>query len=162
MILPFRQFNAKILTQLNKLVDVVNSLDNMRGDGLINVKRSGAGTTIGVSLGQLRPRLSGSGSGSSGDSAGGSSVRRAKCTADAGSGATIAATLYDGNGEDSTAITVYCSIANGSDLDEATPRLEEDLDIFVTKSTYDNAGTPESRWYCTTVFQTTEDCTCGT
>lgn len=89
-------------------------------------------------------------------------VSRAVCTADAGAGTTIAATLYASDGTTGDAITVYCSIANGSDLNEATPRLEIGLDIFVTKSTYDNAGTPEQRWYCDTVFQTTEDCTCGT
>lgn len=102
-----------------------------------------------------------SGRGSSGGSSS-SSMFRAACTADAGSGSTIAATLYRADGTTGDAITVYCNISNGAALNSAVPRLEIGDNIFVTKSTYNNSGTPESRWYCVTNFQTSEDCTCGT
>ncbi len=155
MIQPFRQFNPKILAKLNKLVGVVNKLDNMRGDGFIDIKRSGAGTTLGLNLAKARERISKKSTDTVGD------TTRAVCTADAGPGTTIAATLYKADGTLGEDVTVHCSIANGADLDEATTRLEIGLDIPVYRSTFDNAGTPESRWYYNGTFQTSEDCTCG-
>jgi len=87
-------------------------------------------------------------------------VRRASCTSDAGSGSTIAATLYNTDGTTGDAITVYCNISNGTALNSAIPRLEDGDDIFVTQSYFDNAGTAELRWYCVTNFNVSEDCTC--
>jgi hypothetical protein len=156
MILPFRQFNAKILPALNRLVNKVNELDNMRGDDFINIKRSGAGTTVGLNLGQARQRLSRKRD----NDVGGQTVRRASCTADAGAGSTIAATLYKSDGTTGDAITVYCNISNGTALNSAVPRLEIGDNIFVTKSTYDNSGTPEVRWYCVTNFNLSNNCVC--
>ena len=92
---------------------------------------------------------------------GGNSTIRAACTADAGAGSTIAATLYASDGTTGSAITVHCNISNGSALNAATPRLEDGDDIFVTLSNFDNAGTPEPRYYCVSNFQATEICTCG-
>jgi len=93
---------------------------------------------------------------------------RAKCTTDAGAGATITANLYDTiTGVEQTTgegagITVYCNIHNGTDLNETLPRLESGKDIFVGTSVYDNSGTPETRWYCTGIpFQGSEDCVCS-
>ncbi len=77
-------------------------------------------------------------------------VRQAWCSAAAGAGSTIAATLDSTSG---AAITVTCRIVNGTALNSAIPRLEDNDEIFVVKI----AGT----WYCTTVFQTSEDCNCG-
>lgn len=53
-----------------------------------------------------------------------------------------------------SAFDVACKISNGSALNAATPRLASGDYIFVTCI----AGT----WYCTTVFQGTENCTCTT
>lgn len=87
-------------------------------------------------------------------------VSRAVCSADAGLGSTISATRYSSDGTTGDAITVYCSIANGTDLNEATPRLEIGLDIHVTISVFDIAGEPESRWTYVGPLQASEDCTC--
>ena len=57
-------------------------------------------------------------------------------------------------------IEVHCDISNGSDLDSATPLLIEGNPITVYESVFDNAGTPETRWYCSTNFDTHEECTC--
>jgi len=57
MINPFKQFNRSILKPLGILWDKVHSLENMRGDGLINIKRSGAGTSIGLNLTEARKRI---------------------------------------------------------------------------------------------------------
>jgi hypothetical protein len=128
----------------------------MRGDGFINVKKSGAGTTIGLNLIEVMRRVSrvnGSGSGFG-------SVVRAACTEDAQSDNIIEATLYESDGTAGAAIEVYCNISNGSALNEAVPRLEDADDIFITQSMVDVTGTPTARWYCVSNFQASEDCTC--
>jgi len=88
-------------------------------------------------------------------------VVRASCTAGAGDYSYIAATLYKSDGTVGEAITVYCNISNETKLNASTPRLEIGDDIFVTKSNYDNAGTPEERYYCVSNFQATENCGCS-
>ncbi len=94
-------------------------------------------------------------------------TRRARCAEDAPLGSTILADLYDevtgvlATEGDEFGVTVHCNIANGIDLNETTPRLEIGLDIPVYRSIFDNAGTPESRWYYNGTFQASEDCTCG-
>ncbi len=55
---PFKQFNRTMLKPLGLLWDKVHKLENMRGDGFIDIKRSGAGTTIGLNLGKARERIS--------------------------------------------------------------------------------------------------------
>ena len=75
--------------------------------------------------------------------------RLAYCSAAAGAGSTIAATLDHTTG---TAITVTCNISGGSALNAAVRRLADNDPIIVTKI----GGT----WYCTEGFQTSEDCVC--
>ena len=153
----FKQFNSSMLKPLNLMWAKVVRLDNMRGDGFINVKRSGAGTTIGMNLNEVRRRIRLIGG--SGASEFGGAVR-ASCTEDAQSDNIMEATLYESDGTAGGAISVYCNISNGSALDEAVPRLETGDDIFVTKTMVDVAGTPTARWYCVSNFQASEDCTC--
>ena len=87
-------------------------------------------------------------------------IKRAACSGNAGGTATIQATLYNPDGTDGDEVTVYCNISNGTALNTAVPRLEINDDIFVTQSTFNNAGTPEVRWYCVTNFNFTENCVC--
>ncbi len=75
--------------------------------------------------------------------------RLAYCSAAAGGGNTIAATLDHTTG---TAITVTCNISGGSALNAAVRRLADNDPIIVTKL----GGT----WYATEGFQTSEDCDC--
>lgn len=91
---------------------------------------------------------------------GGSEIRRAKLTADAGSGNTITANLYNNAGEEQTTgdesgVTVYCLFNHSSSnsLSAAIPRLYNGQDITVTKLAYINGEEVEQRWYCTTIFQ---------
>lgn len=87
-------------------------------------------------------------------------VRRVISTEAATNNNHITCNLYNSNGVEQTSgdesgIEVYCSICGGSALDEAIPRLQDNKDLFVVKLPYDNAGTPEDRWYCiSTIFQT--------
>ena len=76
--------------------------------------------------------------------------RIAYCSAAAGATTTIAATLDHTIG---TAITVQCSIAGGGNLNAAIPRLTDNLQIIVTKF--------GATWYCTSLFQATENCVCS-
>ena len=77
--------------------------------------------------------------------------RLAYCSEAAGADNTIAATLDHTTG---TAITVTCHICGGPALNAAVPRLADNDELFVTKI----GGT----WFCTTVFQVSEDCDCYT
>ena len=151
----FKQFNVSILKPLNMMWEKVSRLDKMRGDGFINVKKSGAGTTIGLNLNEVIRRISRpKGTGAFG------TVLRATCTENAPSDNTITANLFLPDGTEGTAITVHCNISNGTALDEAVPRLEDGDEIFVAQSVFDNASTPEFRFYCVSNFQASEDCTC--
>jgi len=91
-------------------------------------------------------------------------IRRAVATANAGSGSTITCNLYnDDTGEaqssgDEAGITVYCTICGGSNLNEAVPRLAAGSDLFVTYLPYYSGGSTSYRWYCTTVFNASMDC----
>jgi hypothetical protein len=86
-------------------------------------------------------------------------TRRAICIGDAGSGTTISCDLIDPrtgspySGVLGASVTVNCEISGGTALNAAIPRLSEDDYIFVTNV--------EGKWYCTTVFQATENCSCS-
>jgi hypothetical protein len=105
-------------------------------------------------LGKSKVGTSGTGGGST----------RAICTADAGSGNTIAATLFNSDGTTGEAVTVYCNLPSViTDLSEASPLLEEDYSIiYVNQINIDNAGTPVSQWECVQLFDVTEECECTT
>lgn len=154
---PFKTFNRSIMAPLRLLYEKVIRIDNMRGDGFINIKRSGAGTTIGLNLNELIRRVSRP---KPEDGDFGKAIR-ATCTQDAPSGNTITANIFLPDGTEGTAVTVHCNISNGTDLNGAIPRLEDNDEIFITQSVFDNTGTPVFRWYCVSNFQATEDCTCG-
>ena len=77
-------------------------------------------------------------------------IHKAYCKTDAGAAAIIVCYLdEDETGEE---ITVGCSITGGGNLNSAIPRLEDGTLIFVTKI--------DGTWYCTSVFQTIENCDC--
>ena len=87
-------------------------------------------------------------------------VTRATCTQDAQATNQITANLFKSDGTEGTAITVFCNISNGSALNEAVPRLEDNDEIFVTQSVFDDGGSPVTRYYCVSNFQASENCTC--
>ena len=134
-----------------------------KGDAYINVKNINGGTVIGLNIEAVRRRIP-KRSISFGSTLG--IIRKAKCTADAGAGLTITADLFDYNtGELQTTgnevgVIINCRISGGSNLNEATPRIEEDDVIFVSKNNSWNGTETEALWDCVTVFQGTEDCTC--
>lgn len=80
----------------------------------------------------------------------GAGVRLAWCSQAAQGDNTITATLDSTTG---SAITVTCHICGGSALNAAVPRLADNDEIFVVKI--------GATWYCTTIFQTSEDCVCS-
>ncbi len=72
----------------------------------------------------------------------------------------IICNLYNRNGGEITGadlgagIEVHCSVSGGADLDDAVPRLADNQLLFVFNS--------NGVWYCTTIFQVSEDCLCST
>jgi hypothetical protein len=142
MMNPFKR-NVDSTSLLNRLWNKVEKLDKIRGDGMINFKRAGGGITANINMAAIRKKLPRGGSG-------GGAVHKAFPVADAGAGATIECYLdTDATGEE---ITVNCSIAGGTDLNEAIPKLTNGLTIFVRKFGTD--------WHCVNVFQAYEECTC--
>ena len=128
----------------NEIIDAVNLLLNLKGDIFIGIDTSANGMTAKLNLNQLLPRIPGvSGSGT------GSTIRKAYCTAAAGSGATIAAELDSIDSADD--ITVNCSIVGGTALNSAIPRLEDEDLIHV----WNDDGT----WRAIMTFQATAECT---
>ncbi len=85
---------------------------------------------------------------------GGGRIRRARAQEAAPADAYLSVKLCDQDGtEIGSAFDVYCEISGGTALNEAIPRIADDDYLFVTNI----SGT----WYCTTVFQTSEDCACS-
>ncbi len=86
-------------------------------------------------------------------------TRRARTRAAAGAATTIACNLINPrDGLEITSglgsnITVNFDVAGGGDLNSCIPRIPNDFDITVTNI--------EGVWYCTTIFQTSEDCVCS-
>jgi len=87
------------------------------------------------------------------------SVRMARTTTSAGGATSIVCNLIDNDGETEilsglgSGITVYCRITEGVNLNEALPRLANDDYIFVQNIS--------GKWWCTTIFQASEDCICS-
>ena len=124
---------------VRQLQNKVDKLSNIRGDSYINVKRAGGGTTLSLNKTAITAGQSRS-----------NPIRKAYAEADAGLGSTIDCFLdVDAQG---TAVEVNCSISNGTALNSASPRLENGDLIFVAQ-----VG---EEWWCLTVFQNTEECTC--
>jgi hypothetical protein len=153
---PFKEFNKSIMNPLRIMYAKVQSLNNMRGDGFINIQRSGAGTTIGLNLTEVKKRLARKPL-NVGDFG---TVARAICTQDAPGDNTITADLVLTDGTSGDDVTVTCNISNGSALNEAIPRLETDDTIYITQAVFDNVGTPVFRWECLSNFMASEDCVC--
>lgn len=155
---PLRSGAAAVVNTVNQLVATVNSLSNMGTDGYIKVSRSPAGISLALDVNKLHERHPHGGSGSSGGG-----IQRAITTEAAPAAANITCNLYDSTGTEITsgtgsAIEVYCSIIGGGNLNAAVPRLEDNDDLFVVKLPYKNGTATESRYFCTTLFQASQDC----
>lgn len=161
----FKQFNRTMLKPLNILWAKVASIDNMRGDDFISVKRTGFGTTIGMNLAAVRRRVA-KGGGAGIDSTTPGIIRKAQVSEPAGLGTTIKADLYDyttgvlATSGDEYDVDINCRISGGSDLNEAVPRLEDGDTIFVSLNSRWTGTATDSTWDCVTVFSGSEDCTC--
>ena len=57
MIPKFHRSQNLTAADLNKLVDAINRLDKMQGDGLIQVKNMAGARTLSLNLGQLLPQI---------------------------------------------------------------------------------------------------------
>lgn len=138
MITPFIKGNPATVRKLNELITVVNNLMRSTGDGFVNVQHgTNGGLAISLSMNELRARFRNMGGGG-----GGGGDRVAYCVDDAGSGEDIDVFLDDdGTGEQ---VTATCLIANGSDLDEALPHLNDGDPMIVAKI--------DGTWYSTTLF----------
>lgn len=153
----FTQGNPLTVQRLNELVSALNRINNFSGDACIKVKRCEGGYSIGLDMDQVNARII------KGGNTPGTSVLRAITTEAAPAATNITCNLYDSTGTEITsgtgsAIEVYCSVIGGGNLNAAVPRLEDNDDLFVVKLPYKNGTATESRYFCTTLFQASQDC----
>lgn len=85
MILPFSSGPPNAVAKFNEIIQLLNSLANVSGDGLIEVNRTAVGYTISLNTNRLLERIPMFGGGGGGDT----SVRKAYCKEDAGAATTI-------------------------------------------------------------------------
>lgn len=121
MIQPFTKGNPETVRMMNELVRALNNELRMTGDGFINVQHSLSGTTISLSMNELKARMMNFG--------GSTAIHKAYAKAAAGAGNTIVCYLdTDTTGDE---ITVNCEIVGGSALNAAFPRLADGSMIAV-------------------------------
>lgn len=134
--------DPETVRRINEMVRAVNHLDRMTGDGLVNVSRTPAGVALTLNMAAVQARIPQNIT---------SDIRKAYMIGNAGAGTTADCHLdTDGTGE---TVTVNFSIANGSSLNDAVPRLKDGNLIFVENFDGD--------WYCTGLpLQGSEDCVC--
>ncbi len=81
-------------------------------------------------------------------------VMRARANENAPADTDLEVRLTDENGDATgDAFDVACEISGGGNLDDAIPRIAVNEFLFVVSIS--------GNWYCTTVFQTSEDCACN-
>jgi hypothetical protein len=156
-IAPFTQGNAMTIRRLNQIVEAVNRVNNFTGDQCIKITRGRDGYTISLVMDQVNARIIKNRGGGSGG------VYRAITTEAAPAATNITCNLYDSTGTEITSgegsgIEVYCSIIGGGNLNAAVPRLEDNDDLFVVNLPYKNGTATESRYFCTSLFQASQDC----
>ena len=123
----------------NDLVKRINILSKIRGANGINVRVGGGGVNI-ISSSPTTQQIEAL------------VVRRLKVQENAPSDANISCRLVDVDDIiQGDAFDVKCDITDGIALDSAIPRLA--LDDFISAFKFGDI------WHCTTVFQTSEDCT---
>ncbi len=136
MIQPFTKGNPDAVRKMNEIIDAVNNLARMTGDGFVNVKHGiNGGTTFSLSMNELKARMMNFGEGD---------IHKAYAKAAAGAGSTIVCFLGSDSEDPDDEITVNCEIVGGSDLNSALPRLEDGTRITVWNDggTWRNAGNP--------------------
>lgn len=144
----FSQGNANTIIRMNELVDAVNSLNNVVGDGLIKVKRTNSGYTLSLNMDGVNARVIKQRSG------GGTQVRRAKIQTSGVGTTSLSCKLLDSSGtETGDAITVYPVEHLGTNnlSGNVWPKLAatDNIPIF-----QDVNGT----WYTTFIFDDTSAC----
>ena len=86
------------------------------------------------------------------------SVRRARTTEAAPAATNLTCNIILNNDAEAASglgynVEVYCVISDGGNLNSALPRLANDDYLFVQNI--------QGKWWCTTVFQGSEDCNCS-
>ncbi len=120
----FTKGNPETVAMMNELVHAINNALRMTGDGFVNVQRSPTGTTLSLSMNELKTRFMNFG--------GGTEIRKAFASVAAGASGTIACFL-DTDGVGGT-VDVVCEVADGeTDLNSALPRLRDGDMIHVYK-----------------------------
>ena len=140
MIQPFTKGNPEARRKMNEIVDALNNLMRMTGDGFVNVQHGVNGaTTLSLSMNELRARFMNFG--------GATQLHKAYAKAAAPASGTI--TCYLDTDATGTEISVVCEVAGGTNLNAAFPRLADgdmiavwyDVDTWRSVMTFQATGT---------------------
>lgn len=142
--------NSPIVPKLNEMVRLLNSLQNITGDGYVEIRRTGSGVTAALNIDRVKGQLAINGGGGEA----GTQVRRAITTQAAPNDVKITANIYDGDGieqteGDESGVDIYAKIAGDGTLklNKCLPFLVDNTEIDIAKFTVDVSGTPTERWY---------------
>ena len=138
----FTQGKPDTVRKINEIVDAVNSLLHMTGDGFVNVQRSPTGTTLSLSMNELKTRFMNFG--------GGTQLRRAFVKTTPGATTTLVCFLdIDTTGQE---VNVECTIYEGGNLDDAFPSFTDGDPLWVAFNAIDG------EWQNVTRIDAVEDC----
>lgn len=144
MIAPFTKGNPETRRKMNEIVDAVNLLNRMTGDGFVLVQHGINGeTTISLAMNELKARFMNFGGG-------GTILHKAYAKAAAPASGTITCYLDSDSHDAGDEISVVCEVAGGTNLNVALPRLADGTMIAV----WDDGGT----WRSVMTFQASGDC----
>jgi len=161
---PFVEGDPELVRKMNEIIQVVNNFNKMTGDTYVQCNRSENGTIIRTNIDAILARVPWKPGGYGG------LYRRAKVIAAVGANDYFTANLYHvTTGVEQTTgneagVTVYCNISDPSDtglgLNSCVRLLSVGDIVEVVKHAYDNAGTPEYRWYAVEGFAAFKECVC--
>ena len=127
MIAPFTKGKPETVAKMKEIVDTVNNLARMTGDGFVIVQHGINGaTTISLSMNELKARFMNFG--------GGGDICRAFVKTTPGATTSVDVYLYED--DSSTEVTVSCYIYGGGNLEDAFPTLVGGMPLYVK---YDSA-----------------------
>ncbi len=143
MINRFTKGQPETVAKMNEIIDTVNNLARMTGDGFVLVQHGINGaTTISLSMNELKARFMNFG--------GGTQLHKAYAKAAAGAGNTIVCYKGSDSHDPDDEITVTCELIGTSDLNNVTPRFKDGTMIPV----WNDNGT----WRPYFPFQKAVDC----
>ncbi len=141
MISPFTKGKPETVAKMNEIIEAINNLMRMTGDGFVNVQHSINGRTmLSLSMNELKARMM---------NFGGDDVCRAFVKTTPAATTSVDVYLYADDSD--TEVTVSCYIYGGGNLEDAFPTLVDGMPLWV----YNDGGTWRN---VTSIYKIGTDC----